>query len=857
MNLQPNTLLQGGKYRIEKVLGQGGFGITYLGLQTGLERKVTIKEFFMKEYCNRNEATSDVSIGSQGSYELVERFRAKFIKEARLIAAIDNPHIVRIHDIFEENETAYYVMEYIDGGSLKNLVTQQGALTENEALGYIRQAAEALNYIHSQKILHLDIKPANILLRHGKEIVLIDFGISKRYDKDGGQTSTTPIGISKGYAPMEQYSGVDNFTPCTDIYSLGATLYYLLTGLVPPEANEVNDNGLPALPATISSTTRQVIEQAMQPRRKDRPQSIDDFLKSLNYDSSYNKNKEDTIIVEDPTSDSLIVILPETQRITINQEIIDCKSNIPDRITTIGVTPQKITVTGAIDEQLYFTKTYPTTPNKFRQLLQTLEAIQLNTNSTNNWNYEVDTAPDIFQRLSISLYDAKDNRYFYGNAEGDCNDIKWEYSHGNLIASQKDCEKVLKFQEEITAMIPDYQQMIEKEYNKLLNEEHIIKIRPLTSCIHFYFTDASIPPEFHRSYKAIITSDKIMLEVSCYGNILNTTSVPFTTPQYSLLKSFIENLQLRIGSKKDDQEVCGGTTITLELYEGDEKYDYGYNYANSYGTLFGDVQRLKSEIESLIPNFQNILASKDDTMQYNITFGDKINMWTENAMEKISNKAMFIFKGVCFLILCYLLMLGVNYLVDMFWSEKKVETNIKEKTHETYEVTDGEAIDMGLSVKWASKNLGANKTNEYGDFYNWELPNIKNMEKNDINNLSGTEYDIANTNLGGNWRIPTSNEMEELYTKCKHTWICYKGVNGMIFTATNGNRIFLPAAGNADSRKSASYRGERGSYWTSDFKKDESGVSIQYIYISQQNGIEPWSYTNDYKDYLSIRPVCD
>lgn len=294
MNLQPNTLLQGGKYRIEKVLGQGGFGITYLGLQTGLERKVTIKEFFMKEYCNRNEATSDVSIGSQGSYELVERFRAKFIKEARLIAAIDNPHIVRIHDIFEENETAYYVMEYIDGGSLKNLVTQQGALTENEALGYIRQAAEALNYIHSQKILHLDIKPANILLRHGKEIVLIDFGISKRYDKDGGQTSTTPIGISKGYAPMEQYSGVDNFTPCTDIYSLGATLYYLLTGLVPPEANEVNDNGLPALPATISSTTRQVIEQAMQPRRKDRPQTIQEFLELL---KNTNHEVDDTTIV--------------------------------------------------------------------------------------------------------------------------------------------------------------------------------------------------------------------------------------------------------------------------------------------------------------------------------------------------------------------------------------------------------------------------------------------------------------------------------------------------------------------------------------------------------------------------------
>ena len=128
MQLLPETSLQGGKYKIEKVLGQGGFGITYLGLQTGLNRSVAIKEFFMKEYCEREETTSKVLLGSQGSRDIVDRFRIKFIKEAQTIAQMDNPHIIRIHDIFEENATAYYVMEYIDGDSLDRLIQKQGKL---------------------------------------------------------------------------------------------------------------------------------------------------------------------------------------------------------------------------------------------------------------------------------------------------------------------------------------------------------------------------------------------------------------------------------------------------------------------------------------------------------------------------------------------------------------------------------------------------------------------------------------------------------------------------------------------------------------------------------------------------------
>ena len=149
-----------------------------------------------------------------------------------MIAGFDNPHIIKIYDIFEENGTAYYVMPYLDGGSLAEKVKKEGPLNEEQAIKYIKQVSNALDYIHKQNILHLDVKPSNVLLITADEAVLIDFGISKHYDEEGSQTSTTPVGISKGFAPIEQYQqgNVSLFSPATDIYSLGATLFFLLTG---------------------------------------------------------------------------------------------------------------------------------------------------------------------------------------------------------------------------------------------------------------------------------------------------------------------------------------------------------------------------------------------------------------------------------------------------------------------------------------------------------------------------------------------------------------------------------------------------------------------------------------------------
>ena len=285
MHLQVGTFLQGGKYKIEKVLGQGGFGITYLAIQDLLDRKVCIKEFFYKEYCERDEATSHVSLGTQSNREIVERFMVKFIKEARTISLHEHPNIIRIHDIFKENNTAYYVMEYIEGESLNDMVNHKGALSESEALDYIKQVASALDFIHQQSINHLDVKPANIMVRRSdNKAILIDFGLSKQYDIQGSQTSTTPVGISHGYAPMEQYKqgGVSTFSPQTDVYSLGATLYKLVTGNTPPQAMDILDEGLPDMSDSISKNVQDAIIKAMETLRKKRPQSIQEFSKLLN-----------------------------------------------------------------------------------------------------------------------------------------------------------------------------------------------------------------------------------------------------------------------------------------------------------------------------------------------------------------------------------------------------------------------------------------------------------------------------------------------------------------------------------------------------------------------------------------------
>ena len=281
--LQPNTTLQGGKYKIERVLGQGGFGITYLAMQTSQNRHVAVKEFFMRDFCSRDSHTLYMQSYTAESAKQVEQYRKKFFKEAGNLAKLHHPNIISVIDVFEENGTVYYSMPYYSGGSLQEYVDAHGALSESEAMKLIKQIAKALKYMHEEHhICHFDVKPANILLDDKGNAVLIDFGISKNYDEFGYETTMTPVGMSDGYAPIEQYQqNVEEFSPVSDVYALGATLYFLLHGKRPISAVQRAGGAALLMSKRLSPEIKDIVNASMKLVKRERAKSVDIFLGNM------------------------------------------------------------------------------------------------------------------------------------------------------------------------------------------------------------------------------------------------------------------------------------------------------------------------------------------------------------------------------------------------------------------------------------------------------------------------------------------------------------------------------------------------------------------------------------------------
>ncbi len=296
MNLPNGYLLQKGKYKLKQVIGQGGFGITYKGIwhtevkgslgAMRTEVPVCIKEYFFKDYCVRDAYSFRVKVHSDTGKLLFDKFKEKLIKEAKILSEVRHPYIVNVLEVFEENNTAYIAMEYIAGNSLKDKLAKEGILPEAEVLRYIHQIGEALQFVHQKNILHLDIKPSNILIDKDNNARLIDFGVSKRYDVGEQETSTTMLTLSKGFASIEQYDneGIQSFSPCPDIYSLGATMYNLLTGKIPTESilRATRPLAKPReLNPAISEQTEQVILKAMEIIPANRYQSVEEMMNAL------------------------------------------------------------------------------------------------------------------------------------------------------------------------------------------------------------------------------------------------------------------------------------------------------------------------------------------------------------------------------------------------------------------------------------------------------------------------------------------------------------------------------------------------------------------------------------------------
>ena len=262
MQLNPNTQFQNGKYRIIRVLGQGGFGITYLAENTTSGKYVAIKEFFPNNMCRR-VGSGNIEVLSSSSLQLLSKLKDKFQKEAKHISNLKHPNIIKVHEVFEENNTVYYAMDYIDGLSLLDKL-RTSSIYNKDAIQYILKIANALSHVHQEHITHLDIKPGNIMIRKkDNEPILIDFGLSKHYDTLGLATTSMAGGFSIGYSPIEQLEGrVGEFSPQTDIYALGATLYSLLTQQAPPFASMLRTSKL-SFPPTVTTGLQNVINKAM------------------------------------------------------------------------------------------------------------------------------------------------------------------------------------------------------------------------------------------------------------------------------------------------------------------------------------------------------------------------------------------------------------------------------------------------------------------------------------------------------------------------------------------------------------------------------------------------------------------
>ena len=246
--------------------------------------KIAIKEFFMRDRCVRSKDGLSVTVPAEGSRQQVQKYKEKFIKEAQNLSSIKHKNVVNVSDVFEENNTVYYVMQYLPGGSMTEKVkgNEVGRMAEDDASKFIHQIAAALTYLHDEKhMCHLDVKPANILLSSEGEAILIDFGISKTFDANDGSGSTSSVSYSNNYAPLEQYQALKQFSPQTDLYSLGATFYFMLTGNTPAEASELMENGFPKCPYFVTPHTWHALEKAMQPRKKDRPESVAQWIEML------------------------------------------------------------------------------------------------------------------------------------------------------------------------------------------------------------------------------------------------------------------------------------------------------------------------------------------------------------------------------------------------------------------------------------------------------------------------------------------------------------------------------------------------------------------------------------------------
>lgn len=323
-HLVPGTLVKQ-RYKIGRVLGEGGFGITYIGIDTVLNLKVAIKEFYMSGYVNRNHDASPNVFATLGIHrDTFEKNREKFLNEARVLAQFyGEAGIVGVRDFCEENGTAYIIMDFLNGVDLKTYLEQKGRLAPEEAVKLLMPVMTSLQHVHAEGIIHRDISPDNIMVMEDGSTKLLDFGAAREISQT--DIKSLSVILKPGYAPEEQYRSKGRQGPWTDVYALAATLYKCIVGATPDDAMErMYRDRLPspaaadaACPIAISN----VIIKGLAVRQADRYQDVASFLADLK------------TAMEDPDNAELA---PDTREIAPAQErgaIADDQTVLADTTT--------------------------------------------------------------------------------------------------------------------------------------------------------------------------------------------------------------------------------------------------------------------------------------------------------------------------------------------------------------------------------------------------------------------------------------------------------------------------------------------------------------------------------------------
>ena len=815
MYLPEGTLLQGGKYRIVRFIGSGGFGCTYEAEHVMLEKRVAIKEFFVKDFCNRDENTSEVVVATQSKRALVEKIHRKFIDEAKSLCRLQHPGIVRVSDVFEENGTAYYVMDYIAGHSLQDIVKKEGRLTEERSLKYIREVSEALSYVHSHNRLHLDIKPGNIMIDGNDHAILIDFGASKQYDEASGENTSTLMGRTPGYAPPEQMSNkVGKFLPATDIYALGATLYKCLSGETPPDSTDlISGEELVPLPSTVHDSTRMAVSAAMELNKGRRPQSVKEFLAILDGPSERGAGQDSEDKTEYAASGTSGHTGGETTETEYPSQSLESSGH------------------ASVDLGL-----------SVRWAMCNLGA-QAPSEHGDYYSWG-ETAP----KMSYVEYDSVTSGKDIGDVSGDeGHDAAREKLGGDWrLPTEKEMEELetrcrwhSTSREGVVGYVvtgPSGSSIFLPSSGLRIGDS--VEGRG-TVCSYW----SSTPSESDKKSAYCLTYSKNNVghvRYRYHGLPIrpvigdgNTSVGGADTGDLESLKQVRQELKATIS--RIFTRTWKWLVLAVFVLAGVVVGFLSFRSCSGSGGASSAGMRDSTEVVGMADDSLKAEKAKADSIKRREFF-----MHKRDSIRRL--EAELRARGEAARIEAEKSAAELKRMQDSiekadreraaFEERKRIEqaqkAEAEQKLKEAARSRRGEEnghewIDIGLSVKWATCNVGASSPSDFGQYYAWGETSTKSRYNQvnskttglDIDDIQGLRrYDAASYNWGGSWRLPTKFEMEELVEKCLWKWTSQGGRNGYRVTGPSGASIFLPAAGSYYGTSLGDV-GEAGKYWTS------------------------------------------